>query len=303
MPERFPYAKYLNKKRACKVLTQDDFDIFHPTYFDPYFLRYIGNRPFVLTIHDMIDEVYQAGTTTPKHKALLAKKAAHIITVSEYTKRDVMRLLQIPEERISVVYHGASLPEIESAQIPNLPQRYLLFVGNRARSYKNFDFFIEALPPLMQSYEDLHVICVGSQFTAEEKALLSKVGLSHRVQSLMASDSQLYTLYRRAVCLVFPSEYEGFGIPILEAFQAECPAVLSHSSCFPEIAGDAAVYFENAQADDMRRAIISFLDYPEQRKHFKQLGTERLKLFSWETAAKQTCQVYQGVMETYGSKR
>lgn len=303
MPERFPYAKYLNKKRAAAVVAQGKYEVFHPTYFDPYFLKYIGNRPFVLTIHDMIDEVYQVGTTTPKRKALLAEKAAHIITVSEYTKRDVMRLLHIPEERISVVYHGASLPEAVPAQMPDLPERYLLFVGNRARSYKNFAFFVEALPPLMQQYDDLQVICVGSPFTKEEQALLSKLDLSHRVQCLTASDSQLYTLYHQAICLVFPSEYEGFGIPILEAFQAECPVVLSRSSCFPEIAGEAALYFENRDAAEMRQVIISLLDQPDRRACFKQLGTERLKLFSWETAAEQTCQVYQKVMETYGQQR
>lgn len=299
-PERWHYDKHLNRRRAAVMVAKGDFDLFHPTYFDPYFLKCIGDKPFVLTIHDMIDEIYHAGKTIPERKALLASKAAHIIAVSECTKRDVMRLLGIPAERISVVYHASSLQTTLPKNMPELPERYLLYVGNRARKYKNFAFFIEAMTPLMRQYADLHLVCVGAPFTSEEEKALYETGFAARVQCMTATEDQLYSVYHRALCFVFPSEYEGFGIPILEAFQAACPVVLSKSSCFPEIAGDAALYFESAQAESMRQAVVSMLEQPDDRHRLIQKGEARLKMFSWEHSAAQTAAIYQQVLENDG---
>lgn len=296
-PERFPYAKYYNKYKSIEEIKKNEFQIFHPTYYDPYFLKYDKNRPFVLTIHDMIDEIMKEGKRTPKRKALLAQKATHIIAVSQQTKNDIIQMLHVPENKISVVYHGASLLEQESHDIPSLPLQYILFVGGRERKYKNFLLFIEAVTPILKN-RNIDIVCVGAQFTKKEQNIFRQYGINNNIHNISAKDNQLFHIYKHASCFVFPSSYEGFGIPILEAFQAQCPIVLSNSSCFPEVAQDAALYFAPNNAEDMRKKILMILDNPKLAQELVEKGIKRLQFFSWEKAAQETSIIYKRILAT-----
>jgi glycosyltransferase involved in cell wall biosynthesis len=224
----------------------------------------------------------------------LAHQATHIIAVSNQTKKDIVRILNINPEKISVIYHASAL-KVVSSDI-TLPNNYILFVGGRTQGYKNFHFFIKTISEILSLFKDLEIVCVGSSFTAEEKKMFENLQIFNRIHSINATEEELFTIYHNAKLFVFPSLYEGFGIPILEAFQAGCPVILSNNSCFPEIAGNAALYFEKSNQESLKEAIILMYTKKELRDKYIFLGTERLKSFSWEKAAKQTAEVYNKIL-------
>ncbi len=292
-------AKRLNRRYCRQDIAAGQFDLIHATYFDPYVLAANKlHRPLVITIHDMIDEVMHEGHMTPRRKALLAKHATHIIAVSEHTKKDVMQILHIADDKISVVYHGSSVTAVEPQQIPDLPERYVLYVGGRQRKYKNFELFLRAMQSVVKE-ENVEIVCIGSPFTQEENVVIQAYGLQQCVHSLFAEDDQLYYIYHHAQCFVYPSCYEGFGLPILEAWSAACPLLLSRSSCFPEIAGDAAAYFEENNADDLAKKTLHLLRSVEARKELIERGEARLMNYSWDKAAEKIACVYRQIYSRY----
>jgi len=289
---------FLNQKFSIEQLKQQNFDVFHPTYYDDYFLDYLGKKPFVLTIHDMISEIYPETTNSniiSLQKANLAEKAAHIIAVSEKTKQDVIDMLGIHEEKISVVYHASPFKINSVRENFDFQHDYILFVGERS-NYKNFSFFSQAIKPLLKHRRNLNVLCTGRSFNREEKEMISHFGLEERFKSVSVREVQLFNLYRNAKAFIFPSYYEGFGIPILEAFDAGCPVILSNSSCFPEIAGDGALYFDPKSADELVSAIEKILDDHDLRSSLIEKGRKRLENFSWSKAATQTTDIYNKVL-------
>lgn len=294
------YLKKTNRWKSIWDVTRKRFDLFHPTYYDPYFLAYLGKKPFVLTIHDMIHELY-AGTYFNKHditikrKQVLAKKAAHIIAVSEQTKKDVIHLYGIEAEKISVVYHANSLDNKKAESI-KVPTKYLLFVGGR-KQYKNFNFFVESVASVFIRDDDLALVCVGGgPCDMREHTLLERLGIREKVFFYSVSDTQLAFLYEHALCFVFPSLYEGFGIPIIEAFSCHCPVVLSNTSCFPEVAQDAALYFDPTNQLSIETAINRIIDDVYLRKRLILRGIKRAQDFSWKYAAYRTKQVYESIL-------
>lgn len=292
--------KHLEKKFLCKK----GFDIFHPTYYDPYFLKYIGDKPFVLTIYDMVYElfpqIFSPRDKTSVHKKLLASKATKIIAISENTKNDIIKLFGIKEDKIEVIYLGNSLcvdaMKEETATSSELPQRYLLFVGNR-RVYKNFDTFLESISPLLKDDKNLYLICAGGgKFTPSEIANLEKSGVIQKVTQCSFDDNILAQLYKNALAFIFPSLYEGFGIPILEAFSRGCPVITSNISSLPEVAGDAAEYFDPTDKISIFSTVKKVIDDHDLRCKLKYKGYERLKNFSWEKTANQTKMLYKSML-------
>lgn len=290
-----------NKKMSINLLEKGDFDVLHSTYYDPYFLEYIGNKPHVMTIHDMIyeklPEFYKSNDKTAYNKRIIAEKASHIITISEYTKKDIMDLYDIPEEKISVVYHGSSLKsDIKSVNYSEdfkeiIRKKYILFTGTRF-GYKNFNFFVRAISNLLKNDDDLYLVCTGSSFTSEEKDLFFELQINNKILHYFANDSDLYTLYNKAQFFVFPSYYEGFGIPILEAFEAECPVILANASCFPEIAGDAALYFNPKSKSELEYCCKELLNNTTLRAELIKKGNERKQFFSWKKASNEIREIY-----------
>lgn len=297
-PKRYPFPKYAKRRLCASDVARGNFDLMHATYFDTYIMTALRHKPFVITIHDMIDEVFDEGKAVPRRKALLAQHAAHIIAVSENTKRDVVRILGIPEERISVVYHGSSLMPKEPQHIPTVPERYILYVGGRQRHYKNFALFLRAMMPVVQQ-TDVDILCVGNTFTPTENAMIDAAGLRGHISSFFADDDQLYYIYNHAICFVFPSLYEGFGIPILEAWAADCPVILSDRSCFPEVAGDAALYFDGEDADALTKVTLEISRDENLRRQMVERGRRRRKMFSWDKAAQELAEVYRLVYRGY----
>lgn len=291
------YLKKINKFKIKRLLIKNDFDIFHPTYYNNYFFKYL-KKPFVITVHDMIHEIYadtyfKDDVDTTRLKKELCEKANGIIAISEQTKKDLISFFNIEPNKIKVIYHGSNLKK-EIKEI-NLPKKYILFTGSRGL-YKNFNLFIESISSLLLEDENLYLVCTGTHFSEEEKNNLTNLKIENKVYQILANDDEMYTIYHNAKCFVFPSLYEGFGIPILEAWESECPLILSNASCFPEIANDAGEYFDPLNKKSIEKAIKNVL-YNEKRKQeliFK--GKERLKQFSWDKTYEETISFYEEIL-------
>lgn len=297
----FPKQTSLGRNRLCSIesLIKGDFDIFHPTFFHPYFLSYLQGKPFVLTVHDMIPELFFGSNDIQRrYKPILCEKASHIITVSEKTKNDLIEILNVPKEKISVVYHGG--PKIKYN--PEIPQiiggRYILYVGERSKSYKCFFPMVKSLTPVLKRHEDICIVCTGNPFTKEEISILKKIGMSDRVLYKQVSDEEMQSLYTHALCFVYPSIYEGFGIPILEAYANNCPVLLNDTSCFPEIARDAAFYFHlDESGSSLEECMEQFLKISAmERLVLLNKQTQRLQYFSWKRSAEKLAGIYDKVL-------
>ena len=300
------YKKYFMRKnhnRVVQALCEGGNYVFHPTYYDPYFLRYIGRHPYVVTVHDMIHEkFYDMFTdaeivTWQKRETIL--HADRIIAISENTKKDIVEILGVNPEKIDVIYHATGMKPFDGCPRLKLPKYYILYVGDRA-PYKNFQRFMEAFARLRRDFPDLHVVCTGKPLHKSERVPLDYLDIWKYFLQIKASDRDLAELYARAQCFVYPSLYEGFGIPILEAWACHCPVALSRASCFPEIAAEAGCYFNPMSVDSMVEAIASLLRSEDERRRLVAAGDARLKLFSWEKAARATEAVYRRVLSERG---
>ncbi|MFA5114020.1 MAG: glycosyltransferase family 1 protein [Candidatus Margulisiibacteriota bacterium] len=291
---------WLNQANSLKRLRQGDYDLFHPTYYDDYFLSALGNKPFVLTVHDLIHELYPE-YFAPHHplaarKRRLIEQARRIIAISEQTKKDLVRVLNVAPDKVTVVHLASSLGGGRVAVGPaisrRVPPKYLLYVGNR-QAYKNYELLVRAIRPLLLADPDLLLVCAGPAFTQQEERLLVELGLHGRVRGFyIDSDVTLAYLYQNALAFVFPSLYEGFGLPVLEAFSCGCPVVLSNASSLPEVAGEAAEYFEPKSGADLLKAVTAVIGDQAKRAALVAKGYERLKKFSWDKTAAQTKEVY-----------
>lgn len=275
-------------------------DVFHPTYYDPYFLTLLQGRPFVLTIHDMTHELFPGdlvdSDVVPSRKKLLANRAAQVIAVSESTKADAVRLLGLDPSRVTVIAHGNSLrPGIISVTPSASPGPYWLYVGAR-KTYKDFLVLVAALGLREASRRGDRLVMVGGgPVTRDEAAALAAAGLNGRWLQTDCSESELAGWYQDALALVYPSRYEGFGLPLVEAMAWGCPVVSSRASCLPEVAGEAALYFTPGAADELVTC-LERVTIPRERHRLVAAGRVRETSFTWESAVNQTLGVYRKAM-------
>lgn len=290
-----------NLDSSITALKNSEYDIFHPTYYNPYFLQYIGNTPFVLTIYDMtyakFADIFPSTDKTLEQMKLLAEKANMIIAISQSTKDDIIQILKIPDKKIEVIYLGNSIVSDKTSRghKHDLPDKYLLFIGRRGL-YKNFEFFISSIAGLLTG-TDLMLICIGGNFSNYENKLLKKLKIKKNVLHCSPkNDDELSQYYAKAKALCFPSKYEGFGLPILEAFANNCPVIASNTSSLPEIAGDAAVYFNPTDNNSILNAVKKVLVDTDLRKYLAEKGRQNLEKFSWDKTAGKTKNLYLKVL-------
>lgn len=298
---RWDKRPLINQYETESVIKKGDFDIFHPTFFDDYFLPFLGKKPFVITVHDMIPEIFSMDHSQAKQKLEVIPKAAHIIAVSGQTKKDLVRIMNVPEEKVSVVYHGADEESYIPSSTAPFAEEYILYVGTHYE-YKNFKAFCKSCVGILKRHPQLKIVCTGVPFSPEEIQLFESLGIKDRmVHRFVQTRQELFDLYHYAITFVYPSKYEGFGIPILEAYKADCPVMLNRASCFPEIAGDAAVFFDlNSEKSDFEEQFETLYRLTgDERGELIQRQRERMKLYSWSKSAAQLADVYKDVLKNY----
>ncbi len=297
-------ARYLKRAVALKTLKQGKFDIIHPSYTNSTeILPHVGKTPLVVTVHDMIHELYPQSfcptDPTSERKRKFSLRADRIIAISQQTKADLIHHFGISEEKIDVIYHGNSLvlPANYQEFKMDIPERYILFVGHRF-GYKNFDSVLSAFAGLAESDESIYLVCAGGPaFSDEELHKIKTLNIQQRVTHRCVSDDELAILYNRCLLFVYPSLYEGFGLPILEAFACNAPVLCARASCFPEIASTGAAYFTPGNDDELAHTMLRFINSTEEREKYRALGRSRLQEFTWAQCAAKTLSTYRKAID------
>jgi glycosyltransferase involved in cell wall biosynthesis len=293
--------KLLNQYNSSSYLMKNNFDVFHPTYYDTYFLKNLKNRKFTVTFLDMIHEKFvskypELGNDKNifKQKKELINKAPKVIAISESTKKDLIEIYGVDSNKIDVIHLGNSFNANTESKQPIISKPYLLFVGSR-NGYKNFSFCLEALHKNLKN-KNISFICAGGgAFNNNEISLIKHLGLTDLVFQYSITDQILANLYKYSIAFVFPSLYEGFGIPVLEAFACNTPCLLSNGGSLPEVGGDAAIYFDPLNADSINKTINLILDDNIFRNTLIQKGKQRLNIFSWKNTYDNTLKFYKSL--------
>jgi glycosyltransferase involved in cell wall biosynthesis len=286
--------RYLNK--ASNIIDSKFFapNILHETY-------YYNSIPFkgkrITTVYDMIHEKFPNyflnDSFTSKAKLNSIKRADHVLAISKSTKNDLMEIYNIDEKKITVTYLGVepffNYEKTDSIIIDD----YFLFVGNRG-GYKNFNKVLEAFKQ-SEKLKEIPLICFGGGIlTKGELEIILKFKL--KVKHVEGDDNVLKSLYNNAIALIYPSLYEGFGLPVLEAMACGCPVISSNTSSLPEVGGDASIYFDPTNAEELKFKIEDILTSTAVREKYKILGLERVRKFTWQQTALDTYEAYKNLV-------
>lgn len=287
----------LNRLLFSKFAGKATPDIYHQTYF--YDLASPPRVKRVVTVYDMIyelyPEIYAPHDKTAPNKNVAVSRADAIICISHSTKADLIRLLHVPEEKVKVVYLGNSLTQ-DVTTPPVVGRPYILYVGKRD-AYKNFSLVLDAFARSARIRNNFVLVCAGGgEFDRSETDRITSLGITERVLRYGGSDDVLANLYRHAALLVYPSLYEGFGIPPLEAMHYGCPVVVSRASAIPEVVGDAGLYFDPHSREELAGAMERVVDDPVLCASLAAAGHSRERLFTWERCVQQTYQVYESLL-------
>jgi glycosyltransferase involved in cell wall biosynthesis len=272
-------------------------DIYHPTLYRA--LPWVRRRRVVVTHHDCIHErfprLFKNAVAIIESKRKLFVQADAIVCVSKSSRNDLHRFYDVAEKKTHVVYHGFS-PLPAPGDGPGIMEPYLLYVGSRA-SYKNFDLLLEGFfrSGLAGSYRLLAV--GGGEFTATERVRIAALGLTRSVSVVpKAEDATLARAYRNAALFIYPSLYEGFGFPPLEAMSMCCPVLVSRTSSLPEICGDAAFYFDPGDVAELSQSLTAVLADERGLALKRTLGAQQVRLYDWTRSALSTFEVYRSVL-------
>ncbi len=282
--------------------------------------QYVGPQwsvcPFVVTVHDIsfeTDDDFFNRVDRLRMRTLVPwsiDRAAHVLTVSNFSKAEIVERYKVPEEKITVTYNGVDrvfsqpLSAQEADRVVEklgLRRPFILAVGN-VQPRKNLVRLLQAFANLHNSgqTEDWSLYMVGqSRWGAEESyQQLQQLGLEKKARFLGYVDSQaeLAALYKLADVFAYPSLYEGFGLPIVEAMAAGTPVLTSNVASMPEVAGDAAVLVSPNSVDEIAEGLHALMTQQSLRQRLAEKGKQRARLFSWDEAARRTLSVYQSLV-------
>ena len=297
---RFNIVKKKIMKINNKINNQYNYknkpDIIHTTYYNNEFP--IKSDNLVVTVFDLIHEIFKEDYNKkidflPKQNIL--EKANQIICISESTKKDLIKFYNIDEKKITVTYLSNSLSSDFNSfdKKIKLPNKFFLYVGSRWK-YKNFTQLLYLLNYNRKIHKEFDLVTFGGgKFSDKEKNLIKKLNLNiEKIIQINGNENVLKSLYRKAEFFIYPSKYEGFGIPILESFSQGCPVLCSNTSSLPEVAGNASIFFDPNDLSSISNSIEKIISSYDLRKSLIQRGNERLKIFSWDKCAQETLNVY-----------
>ena len=304
---RVPLLPKSNRTRAflsnriARYIRINSGDIFHETYYRN--IRRSQKMPFVTTIYDMIyeksGEKFHDLDYMIRAKRQSLENADQVICISEWTRNDLLNVYPQFENK-SVVIHlgnrGFEEEEIPFKQEPKHP--FLLYVGLRG-GYKNFEILIESFSTIYSKNTNISLaIFGGPALSNEELSIFAKFALPpNSYLHITGSDKILAWLYKNAIAFIYPSLSEGFGMPLVEAMSQKCPVICSNASCFPEVCGDAAIYFDPSSKEDLSEKIRSVIEYSvDERAHLVTKGLARSSIFSWDRCVDKTLATYQQLL-------
>ena len=284
-----------NPKIFERFRTLDDWNfeqksVFHSSYFR---IPVSGSKVGVVcTIHDFTHDLFFSGPRVWIHnfaKRRTIERSDAIITVSENTKQDLLKFYpEVEPERIHVIYNGVSEKFQQLPYNSDNGRLSLLYVGGRDH-YKNFKFAVD----LVQRHKEYTLNIVGAPLSAAEKVYLEKFLPGRFILHNHVSMEELNMLYNQAACLLYPSSYEGFGIPLLEAMRAGCPFLAFNRSSIPEVAGDAGYLLGELDLDEGTAALEKIIN---NRASFSQLGLVQAAKFSWDKCYDETLNLYSSLI-------
>lgn len=295
---RATYNKLITKHWVKK----NQIDIFHETWYHP--INRINDAKHLTTVHDMIDEKFPEflPQKTRDYRRYIKQKALdradHIICVSEKTKSDLIEIMKISTDRISVVHHGIIPPQNFTFLKPIISSPYILYVGMRYK-YKNFDRLLKAYCINSKLNKNFKIVCFGgNKISTEEITILhnSKISKNNLIWINGGNDQILRNLYQNASAFIYPSLYEGFGFPPIEAMANHCPVVSSNKGSLPEVIGNAGVYFDPYDYEEMAEKILSVIDSQKKRQELIKLGLTQYSKYSWDTCANKTMKIYKSII-------
>jgi glycosyltransferase involved in cell wall biosynthesis len=288
----------------------DGADVCH---FPDFVARPVRRGKVIVTIHDL-SFARLPQTVEPKNRAYLARnvptslaRADAVIAVSEFTRREIEELFPVARGKVHVVHHGVR-PALEAppgdapdAELPPLPERFVLAVGT-LEPRKNLGVLLDAIHLIRSDVplRDVGLVVVGGRgwLSDELELRLAAEQMNRRVTRLgYVSDATLSALYRRAAVLAFPTLYEGFGLPVLEAMACGLPVVCTNVASLPEVAGDAALLVDELLPESLADALRRVLTDEALAADLSRRGRERAATFTWKKAARQTLDVYRTVAE------
>ena len=261
--------------------------IIHETFFCSHSFALTDRAARVLTVYDMIDEKFYPDNNINKIKEIAIRRADHIICISESTKNDLLSLISIDPNKVSVIYLGYSSDHnLQNKQFSGNPidAPYILYVGDRY-GYKNFWGLLQAYVNSKQLTKNFKLVCFGGlPLSVKELRRASQMGvLESDLLYFSGDDALLNQFYQGASAFVYPSMYEGFGIPPLEAMSFSCPVICSNTSSIPEVVGNAAEFFDPADVNSMVSALEKVLFSSDHASSLIERGLSRIENFSWQT--------------------
>jgi len=269
--------------------------IYHPTY---YKFSGMPRAKVVFTVYDLIHERFNSKDKTIMLKQKAFERADTLICISDSTKNDLLNLypsIKCNTKTIYLGYNDMSLLAKCDDRLPAYP--YFLFVGPRY-SYKNFECLLEAFTLSPSLKKDFGIVCFGgTAFSDKEKKRFAELGIAYGVTRFGGSDDILASLYKNAVAFVYPSLYEGFGIPPLEAMSCDCPVIASNTSSIPEVVGDAALLFTPTSAENLANELHKIAFDRNIRTQLIESGQKRRSLFSWNRCAEETLALYKELLQ------
>lgn len=288
----------------------DNIDILHTQYIAPPF----HSGKLLITIHDLAHFRYPecfGKFERIRSKILIplnAKKADGIVTVSNYSKQDIIRALHIPSKKIEITHDGANenfKPIEDNEAIVNtlrsygIKGNYILSVG-RLDPRKNLIRLIKAFSKLKKEMKISHkLIIVGSKEYLFSDSEIERVSSKFKRDIIMTGyvpTALLPVFYSSADVLVYPTLFEGFGLPCLEAMKCGCPVVSSNTSSIPEVVGDAGILINPTDIFDISAAIYKVINDPKLRSEMRRKGLQRAKSFSWDETARRTLEIYNKIL-------
>lgn len=302
-------AEFFTLSRHISKITPHVIHITSPMELDMNYALGGLNCRVAATVHDLTPYIFRDTIFKGKRRLLLPlymtllknlNKTNRIISISENTKQDLMRIAGIDNNKITVIHSGA--PSIEKSPSSVNCEKYgdyIIFAGD-ASPQKNVDIIAKALPAVSkETGRKINLVIAGRVNDVDKERILN---ISHSNENCgeiiftgYISSGDLYTLYSEALCAVFPSFYEGFGLPCLEAMACGVPLAASNVSSIPEVAGDAGIFIDPSDLKGWVKAVSRIINNPQEAASLVEKGRKRLEHFNWKETALKTLQVYNAV--------